>query len=415
MRRTAIIGLGLSLICSIAEGAPDEEELGKARNYPVGNASNWEADEFVRVGSFTHQAEIPGLFRGGVNVLQPSDRPWILRVSRQEPDYRWTIDQSRELTVNDYLARQRVTGLLIVKEGVIQVERYQYGRTRSDRFTSESIAKSITALAAGIALGEGKIRSLDDRAETYAPNLRGTLYGGTALRNLLRMASGARYLQTYDFTGDTRRFSQEISRAGIESAARLITDRATDEGSHFHYASSEATVVGAALRGATGGSISAYLTPRLWQAIGAETSALWRTERTGLEVTLANFNATLRDYARLGTVLAYNGVRPDEPTKQIIPRNFLLDATDWKRVPEPFRPGKATPYWGYGYFFWLFPGEERRFAMIGVYGQSIFVDPALRLVMVEMGVNKTPEAGQSSLDRERRAFWRGVVSHYGKW
>jgi CubicO group peptidase (beta-lactamase class C family) len=415
VKRVSLVAMIFGLVCSIAHPAPDEDQLGKARNYPIGNATNWRGDEAVRVGSFTHQAEIAGMFHGGSNILRPSDKPWLLGVSRQEPDYRWSIDQSRNLTVSDYLARQRVTGLLIVKDGVIQVERYQYGRTASDRFTSESMAKSITALAVGIALGEGKIRSLDDRADVYAPNLRGSLYGGTALRDLLRMASGARYVQTYDFTGDTRRFSQEISRAGIESAARLITDRAYPEGSHFHYASSEAAVMGAVLRGATGQSVSAYLTPRLWQAMGAETSAYWRTDRTGLEVTFGNFNATLRDYARLGTVLAYDGARPDEPTKQIIPREFLLDATDWKRAPEAFRPGRATPYMGYGFFFWLFPGEERRFAMIGVYGQSIFVDPGRKLVMVATGVNRTPEAGDTSLGRERSAFWRGVVSRYGKW
>ncbi len=277
------------------------------------------------------------------------------------------------------------------------------------------MAKSITALAIGIALAEGRIKSLDDPAERYVGTLRGTLYGATSIRNLLRMASGARYLQTYDFTGDTRRFSEEISRAGVAAAAHLVTEREAAAGTRFHYASSEAAVLGAVMRGATGVSLSAYLTPRLWQAIGAEKSALWRADRTGLEITLANFNATLRDYARLGTVLAYDGARPDEPTRQIIPREFLLDATDWRRVPTQFRPGKAEPYWGYGYLFWLFPGEHRRFAMLGVYGQSIFVDPKQHIAMVETGVNVTPEAGDSSLGRERSAFWRGVVTYYGKW
>jgi len=415
MRRVPIIGLSLSLICSIANAAPDEAELGRARNYPIGTAGTWEFDQSVRVGSFTHQAEIPGIFRGGVNVLQPSKNPMPLRVAQPEPPFRWNVGELRSLTVDDYLSRQRITGLLIVKDATIQVERYQYGRTPSDRFTSESIAKSITALAVGIALGEGKIRRIDDRAEDYLPSLRGTLYGGTMLRNLLRMASGARYEQTNDFTGDTRRFSNAISRAGVESAARIVVNRAAAEGELFHYASSEAAVLGAVLRGATGESLSAYLTPRLWQAMGAESSALWRTDRTGLEITLANFNATLRDYGRLGTVLAYDGTRPDDRTVQVIPRDFLRDATDWQRVPEHFRPGKADAYWGYGYLFWLFPGPERRFAMLGSFGQSIFVDPSLKLVMVEMGVNKTREAGDSSLARERDAFWRGVVSLYGKW
>ncbi len=175
-------------------------------------------------------------------------------------------------------------------------------------------------------------------------------------------------------------------------------------------------MLAAVLRGATGMSLSDYLTPRLWQAIGSETSALWRADKTGLELGGGNFNATLRDYARLGIVLANDGKRPDDPEqKQIIPLDYLLEATDWHRVPEAFRPGKATPYYGYGYQFWLFPGERRRFAFLGVYGQMIFVDPQLKLVMVQTAANATAKAGKTSLGREADAFWRGVVRLYGPW
>jgi CubicO group peptidase (beta-lactamase class C family) len=160
MKSIAIAVLALSL-GSIAHAAPDEKRLGKDLGYPAGKAApgpgNWHYDESVRVGSFTHQADIPGLFNGTTNVLQPSDKPMPLAVAAREPDYRWDLDQARGLTVDDYLARQRIMGLLIVKDGVVQVERYQYDRTPSDRFTSQSMAKSITALAIGIAHQEGKI------------------------------------------------------------------------------------------------------------------------------------------------------------------------------------------------------------------------------------------------------------------
>ena len=91
-----------------------------------------------------------------------------------------------------------------------------------------------------------------------------------------------------------------------------------------------------------------------------------------------------------------------------------MDATDWKRVPEPFRPGKATPYLGYGYQFWIYPGEKRRFIMLGVYGQSLFVDPGQKLVIIQTAANATAEAGDTTLGRERDAFWRGVMSYYEK-
>jgi CubicO group peptidase (beta-lactamase class C family) len=404
------------LMGAAALAAPDEDRLGKAQGYPVGNAASWYWDEGVRVGSFTHEAEIPGIFHGKVHVLQPSPNPMSLPTAKREPAIRWTIKDSGELSVDDFLARQRIMGLIVVKDSVIEVERYQYDRKATDHFVSNSMAKSITALAVGIALGEGHFRSLDDRTDQYAPKLRGTIYGDTTLRNLLRMASGARYEQTFDGTGDSGRFSSAIAKLGVEGAAQIITVRDEPQGTHFHYASAETTMLGAALRGATGMSLSEYLAPRLWLAIGAEESAFWYTDRTGLEVALGNFNATLRDYARLGVVLANDGVRPDDSTrKQIVPLEFLLDATDWRRAPEPFRPGKATPDMGYGYQIWTFPGSRRRFAFLGVYGQSIFVDPGLKLVVVQTGANATPDAGKTSLARERMAFWRGVVNFYGKW
>jgi CubicO group peptidase (beta-lactamase class C family) len=411
----AFLALGL-VLPSFAIAAADENKLGKQYGYPVGNGATWYADEAVRIGSYTHQAEIKGLFGGSVKALQPSPRPMPLPTAAQEPAIRWNAGASHDLTVDDFLARQRIMGLIIVKDGVVQVERYQYDRKSTDRFTSNSMAKSITALAVGIALHEGLIHSLDDPAERYTPRLAGSVIGQTTVRNLLRMASGMKYQQSYDSTGDTPRFSRTLAEVGIEDALRAITTREVAQGTRFYYASPHAVALAAVVRGATGTSLSQYLTPRLWQAVGAETSALWWTDRTGLEVGLGNFNATLRDYARLGVVLANDGVRPDDPAKtQIVPRDFLLDATDWRRGPDAFRPGTATAYYGYGYQFWLFPGNHRRFAMLGVYGQSIFVDPALKLVVVQTGANATAEAGHTTLGADRDAFWRGVVRFWGKW
>ena len=407
--RRIVAKIILALAVTAAAGAaPDEARLGWDAGYPVGNfkqGTNWFFDEAVRVGSFTHEAGIP-LYHGDVHTLAPSAHPMPLPRVARTPDYRWAVGKEQGLTVDDYLARQRVMGLLVIKDGVVQLERYQYGRKPSDRFVSMSMAKSITALGVGMALAEGRIKSLDDRAEQYLPALKGTLYGGTSLRNLLRMASGAAFSERYDGNDDSARYA----------AARDITARAEAAGTRFNYAGAQTTVLGAVLRAATGQSLADYLTPRLWQAIGAETSALWRTDRTGLEVASGNFNATLEDYGRLGVVLANDGARPDLPSAQpIVPQEYLLDATDWKRVPEPFRPGKATPYFGYGYLFWLFPGEHRRFAMLGVYGQHLFVDPELRLVMVQTSANQTASVAKTSLGRERNAFWRGLVDHYGRW
>jgi CubicO group peptidase (beta-lactamase class C family) len=406
----------LTLFAGGALAGPDEDKLGKALGYPVGTAKNWFYDEAVRVGSFTSQGEIPGIFNGKANVLAASAAPMTLARSGREPSIRWDLDRFKNLSVDDYMARQRIMGLMIIKDGVIQVERYGYGRTADQRFVSNSMAKSIVSLAVGIALHEGKIASLDDRADRYEPKLAGTLYGETTIRNLLRMASGARFEERYDGNDDLERWARAVIGGGVEAAAKLITLREAPQGSRFSYASAESEVLAAMLRGATGMNLSEYLGPRLWQAMGAETSALWRADKTGLERAAGNFNATLGDFGRLGVLLANDGVRPDDPEhRQIIPRDYLLEATDWHRAPPTFQPSTATPYYGYSYQFWTFPGEKRRFAMLGVYGQMILVDPELKLVMVQTAANATAKSGGTTLGREADAFWRGVVRQYGRW
>ena len=399
-----------------ALAAPDEETLCKSRGYPVGTARNWFFDECVRVGSFTHQAEIPGIFGGSVNTMQPSAAPLVLEKAEKEPAYRWAVAGQSGLTLEDYLQRQRVMALLVIKNGVIQVERYQYDRTDTDRYLSNSMAKTITAMGVGIAMREGRIRSLDDRADSYAPTLSGTLYGETSIRNLLRMSSGAKFEELYNGADDLARYGAASSRAGSAAGAKVITQRLHPQGSVFNYASAETDMLALVLQGATGESLSAYLQPRLWQPMGAASSGLWRTDITGLERASGNFNATARDYARLGILLSNDGRRPDRPELgEIIPRDFLIEATDWKQHPPAFAPQKATPYYGYGYQVWTFPGPQRRFALLGVYGQSIFVDPAQKLVLVHLAANATAKAGQTSMGRELGALWYGVVTHYGAW
>lgn len=416
MRCRVLFLLALFFTATAVTAAPDEDRLGKQNGYPIGDARTWFFDESVRVGSFSAQGEIPGLFGGKANVLLPAQSPMPLPKAAKEPYFRWQTANERNLTIDDYLQRQRIMGLLVIKDGVIQVERYQYDRGPSHRFVSQSMAKSITSLAVSMAVTEGKIRSLDDNAEVYAPELMGTLYGGTTIQNLLRMSSGARFVEEYTGKDDLARYSAASIRGGVSEGAKVITERNYPQGTHFNYASAETEMLGAVLKGATGQPLSEYLTSRLWQAIGAETSALWRADKWGMERAAGNFNATLRDYGRLGIVLANDGVRPDDPDKTaIVSSDYLLDATDWHRVPEAFRPGKATPYFGYGYQFWIYPGERRRFAMLGVYGQAILIDPQLKLVMVQVAANATAKTGQTTLGAEMDGLWRGLVRHYGYW
>jgi CubicO group peptidase (beta-lactamase class C family) len=192
-------------------------------------------------------------------------------------------------------------------------------------------------------------------------------------------------------------------------ALRAFSDRESKPGSRFKYASPETVVLAAVLRAVTGQTLSAYLETRLWQPMGAEADASWIKDRGGLEAGSGAFNAVLRDYGRLGVLLAADGALGE---RQILPRDYLLEATDWRRHPEAFQPRRATPYFGYGYQFWLYPGSQRRFALLGVYGQSMHVDPTSKLVMVVTAVAKNARVSNESFARERSAVWNAFLAKY---
>jgi CubicO group peptidase (beta-lactamase class C family) len=389
-----------------AAAAPDENLLGKAAGYPLGTRTNWFFDESVRVGSFSHLDQILPY-----NTLKKSDAPLPLPVTSTPSKIGYRFD-GQSYSLDDFLAHQRVTGLLVIKDGQILAERYQYDRTATDRLVSHSMAKSIVSLAIAMALAEGKIASLDDSVAKYVPKLAGNPYGETTIRNMLRMASGVPFKEVYDGKDDSSKFNRIRLTQDSITALRAFDTREVEQGTVFHYASNQTVALTLVLRAATGTSLSEYLTPRLWQPIGAEADATWIRTRDGTETGSGNFNAILRDFGRLGILLADDGAAGG---KQIVPKEYLLDATDWHRQPDAFTPRKATPYFGYGYQFWLFPGEKRRFALLGVYGQSIFVDPELRLVMVITAAAKNASVGKESLARERDALWRGIVGQYGSW
>ena len=405
-----VAGFAASLCCSpLAMAAPDEELLGKSRGYPMGTRANWYTDDSVRVGSYTN---LDKLFPNQHHVLTRAERPSPLTMVAVAPLLRYRFD-GRVYSIDDYLAHQRTTGLLVIKDGQIVIERYQYDRKPTDRLTSNSMAKSLIGIGIGLALSEKLIRSLDDRAVDYVPELRGNIYAETRIRNLLRMASGARFSENN--TGrndDAATFARLHGNRGSIAAIRAFNTREAPEGEHFHYASIETQVLTLVLRAATGKSVAQYLGDRLWRPMGAEADATWITGPDDIERGAAFFNATLRDWGRLGRLLASDGAQDGTP---IIPRDYLLEATDWHRQPAAFAPRASPPANGYGFHFWTMRGDKRRFLMRGVYGQAIYVDPQLRLVLVHTAVAKTASIGDQPMGAELGALWFGLVSTFGRW
>jgi CubicO group peptidase (beta-lactamase class C family) len=386
-----------------AAGGPEAEAFGAGEGFPKGDRWTYFRLPYL-VGSHSHLDEI---FTGRL-IHKAASPSRLVRVA--EPAITWQFDGA-DLTLDDYLARTPTTGLLIARGDTILVERYQYGRTDQHRFTSWSMAKTVTAMLVGIALAEGRLRSVDDPAAAYVPELAGTEYGRTSLRHLLQMSSGVRFREEYTGTDDVSRLAANtfmLLGPGGPSAVTPFNERAAAAGTKFSYASVETQVLGLVLASATGRPVAEYLEQKIWQPIGAEADATWLVDNSGQEAAYCCLNAVLRDYARLGLLLAHDG---NWRGRQIIPAAWVMEATSVRADQPHLRPGAATQFFGYGYQTWILPGERRMFQLAGVRGQRIIVDPQSKLVMVNTAVHKRP------IDipplREMAAFHRALLRELG--
>ena len=139
----------------------------------------------------------------------------------------------------------------------------------------------------------------------------------------------------------------------------------------------------------------------------AHAGAAWAIDPTGQETGYCCFIATLRDWARLGLMLAHDGAWNGQ---QIVPRQWLLDATTVS-PKDGYLRNTIAQSWGYGYQVWILTGERRMFVLLGTNGQDLLVDPESKLVMVHTAVRK--QAGYNPKSPEVIALWYAVVAQYG--
>lgn len=432
-RRHAAVGLAATVACTLANQysataepaspglapgcagpslsgtGPDAELYGSDEGYPLPNVMDarrqgnpW--DPKYRVGAFTHLDQIYP-----TRLVQRAGSVWRFKCSAADIHYYFQGDR---LSLADYLSRRPVTGLLIAKDDAILFEHYQYARTDADRFVSQSMVKSICGLLIGIAIAEGAIKSVDDVPEMYVPGFRGSEYGKTPIRDLLHMSSGVDFGEGRDGGRDLNRLWNGMgiafpnTKIGTVESMVQFNRRIAPPGTTFYYASIEPDVLGMALRHAVNQTASDYLREKVWEPIGAEADARWLTDAEGFELAHFGFNAVLRDYARLGRLMAHDGAWEG---KQIVPAQWMIDATTVRASDAYLLPGRATKRFGYGYLLWLFPGDRRQFAFVGYKGQYICVDPISKLVMVQTAV----EAHGADHDEEAWALWAALVDQLG--
>ena len=300
-------------------------------------------------------------------------------------------------TVDDYMKAYNVSGLMVVKDGKVMLERYGLGRKPEDRWISFSVTKSITSTLVGAALKDGKIKSVDDQVTSYIPELKGSAYDGVSIRNVLTMSSGVKWNEDYtDPNSDVARAGAKILEPGVNPIVSYMKalPRANEPGTKFTYNTGETDLVGILVANAVGKSLSEFASEKLWQAYGMERDATWIVDLAGHERGGCCMSMTVGDYARIGQFMLDGGVARGQ---QVLPDGWIQQAT----TAQIFN---GAPPAGYGYFWWL--GQGGAYQASGIFGQSISIVPDERLVIV---VNSAwPSATGRELFVARSAFLNAV-------
>ncbi|MFC7219491.1 serine hydrolase domain-containing protein [Streptomyces polyrhachis] len=309
-------------------------------------------------------------------------------------------------------ARTHTTGFAVLHRGALVREEYP-GRFASPRarFQLFSLTKSVTSMLVGIALEEGALGSLDDKAAGYLPDLAGSAYDGPTVGDLLHMSSGVEFTEDYaDPASSFARFERAVSGGGSLLEVVRSLPRAARPGTTFTYSTVDSQVLGWVLEAATGTALAQYAHSRLWSRVGAERDAYYFLTRGRPRTALGggSFNAAVRDLARLGLVMARGGQLDG---RQIVPARWVERSrgADLAHLAVGALGADAPRHYGYANQWWTLGGARRAFTGIGIHGQYLWVDPQADVVVVKTSAWDTAE--DEGRDAETVAALTALVTY----
>ncbi len=322
--------------------------------------------------------------------------------------------------LDDYLRHQEVTGFLILKDGLVAYEYYGNGNTDQTLWTSRSVAKSVVSILVGMAIKEGLIGSVADPITRYLPELKGSVWEGVTLRELLQHTSGVAWNEHYaDPTSDFAQLTRcEAGPAAYQCVLQLVRGLQRKPGirpgEEWSYNTGGAWLVSRVLEQATGMTIARYLETRLWSRFAMQNDGVWQAlVKDQVDMGGHGFNATLRDWGRFSLFVSMGGKLASG--EELLPADWITQSVTWSKAKGSVTP--ATPDGQYGYQWWFAgvdPGRSdtdnamqtarQTFWAEGIFGQAIAINPAERLVMVQWSSWKQADTPGSLYDEQALFF-----------
>lgn len=318
--------------------------------------------------------------------------PWPV----QDPQFQKNIHLPKDL--NDRLQELRTTALIVVDHGKIAFEKYYDDGAMAKVSNSFSMAKSILAILTFMAIQDGKIPSLDSPVESFLTEWNGRPEGAIRIRDLLTMSSGLNWEESYGnlFSSNAEAYyGASLLRTALRQ--RLVGV----PGEKFKYQTGNSLLLGIIISRAVQMPISQYASEKLWGPLGAEQDALWSLDyEEGLEKSFCCFNATARDFARVGQLMLDKGMVQG---KTILNPEWI----DLMTKPAQLKTGNIEQF---GMHWWIESSPKGPvFYARGILGQYLMVFPQLQRVLVRLGHERGAKVGTSYEEVKALIDWVGSI------
>ncbi|MFN8283620.1 MAG: serine hydrolase [Chitinophagales bacterium] len=307
------------------------------------------------------------------NTVAKSDhpKPWLI-----SDNYNKTAP-SKELL--GFFKERQTCAFLVIQDGKILYENYWEDYNKQTISGSFSMAKTVNALLIGKLMEQGKIK-LDDDIKKYVPELEHIPAGKLTVKNVLNMSCDLDWTESYWNIFSLT--SESYYGNDLDKLMKKIEIRPTNnQGKIWEYQSVCTQILGYIIKNVTKKSIAENAREYLWNPLGAESDALWSTDKNGVEKSFCCLNATARDFARLGQLVLQHG---KWDSTQLIDSSYIQQmttpATDLKDAEF-----KNAVNW-YGYQTWMLNYKGHQISYFrGILGQFIFIVPDKNAVIVRLG------------------------------
>ncbi|MEO6903171.1 MAG: serine hydrolase [Bacteroidia bacterium] len=279
--------------------------------------------------------------------------------------------------INEFKKMETVSFLIVKNDSLIH-EQYWDGYTTDTYSNSFSMAKTFVSILTGIAINEGKIKSIDQPVGDFLPPFKEGEKANLTIRHLLTMSSGINFDE--DYINPFAYPAQAYYGSDIKKLTYKYTVTETP-GKTFKYLSGNTELLVFVLEKATGETISEYASEKLWIPLGAKNNAFWSLDtKNGTEKGYCCFNSNSADFARIGQLYLDSGKWRGN---QLIPVSYVTNSIEAANLLNT--NGKKID--NYGYSWWLIPNYKKHaiFYARGILGQYIICIPDQKLVIVRLG------------------------------